>query len=594
MTAAWERYGRLLVVGEERSVAAGLPTLEVCRKEFLAELDQATPFARIVRYAGLDERDATVLALVAAVELDDETGRLASLSGEYEGLRIAVLRRLLGDTAVGALGEDAPLRCAALIEMPGSGPLGVTPVRLARRVAWALLGDVSLDPDLPGDTDVVLADDAGGAARVLVDGPDRSRRVRAAAEATEGLGFLVVTPPADERGWQTVVAQATVAGIGVIVDLPPRSPEQPEPLTALARRWLERATHLPIAITAAVPVPLEALPRQPWTAATPESPDVTDAEWDEQFPGAAVPARRPTADQLIAVAATASEGPSAALRRLASGTLLSHARRIVPRMTWDDLVLPAAQERRLHELVDRYRHRARVHHDWQLALYPSPGVVTLFAGASGTGKTSSAEVIAGELGVDVFRVDLSAIVSKYIGETEKNLESIFSAAHSGDCLLLFDEADSLFGARSAVNDARDRYANMEVSYLLQRLETYDGFVVLTSNFQGNIDEAFMRRIHASIHFPMPTPEDRERIWDRSLGKAPREDVDLGFLARTFELSGGSIRNAALTAAFLASGADRPVGMVELLRAVSMELSKLRQRMTRDQLGSWADELSDVL
>src|SRR3954462_12753131 len=170
--------------------------------------------------------------------------------------------------------------------------------------------------------------------------------------------------------------------------------------------------------------------------------------------------------------------------------------------------------------------------------FPSPGVGALFSGSSGTGKTTSAEVIAGELGVDLFRVDLSALVSKYIGETEKNLEEIFSAAHAGNYLLLFDEADSLFGQRSAVTDARDRYANMEVSYLLQRLETYDGFVVLTSNFQGNIDDAFLRRIHAAVHFPVPTAEDRERIWARSLGAAPLVDVDLGYLARSFELTGG--------------------------------------------------------
>ena len=170
--------------------------------------------------------------------------------------------------------------------------------------------------------------------------------------------------------------------------------------------------------------------------------------------------------------------------------------------------------------MSRYRYRSVVHDEWGLPLYPSPGVVTLFSGPSGTGKTTTAEVIAHDLGVDMFRVDLSALVSKYIGETEKNLEEIFSAAHAGDYLLLFDEADSLFGTRSKVTDARDRYANMEVSYLLQRLETYDGFVVLTSNFQGNIDQAFLRRIHVTVHFAVPSVEDRVRIWERSLGGAP--------------------------------------------------------------------------
>jgi SpoVK/Ycf46/Vps4 family AAA+-type ATPase len=216
--------------------------------------------------------------------------------------------------------------------------------------------------------------------------------------------------------------------------------------------------------------------------------------------------------------------------------------------------------------------------------------VALFSGPSGTGKTTTAEVIAHELGVDLFRVDLSALVSKYIGETEKNLEAIFSAAHAGDYLLLFDEADSLFGARSKVSDARDRYANMEVSYLLQRLETYDGFVVLTSNFQGNIDQAFLRRIHVTVHFPGPDAGDRERIWDRCLAGAPREGLELGFVAEKFELSGGSIRNAALTAAFLAAGRGQAVGMTHLLEAVSQEMAKLGQRPRSDQFGRWAGML----
>jgi SpoVK/Ycf46/Vps4 family AAA+-type ATPase len=308
-----------------------------------------------------------------------------------------------------------------------------------------------------------------------------------------------------------------------------------------------------------------------------------------------LPARRPSASQLRSLEVVSNElgDPTFALRRLASGSLLQHARRVEPRATWADLILPPPQQRQLRALVDRYRLRHRVHDEWHLPLFPSPGVVALFSGSSGTGKTTSAEVIAGELGVDLFRVDLSALVSKYIGETEKNLEEIFSAAHAGNYLLLFDEADSLFGSRSAVTDARDRYANMEVSYLLQRLETYDGFVVLTSNFQGNIDDAFLRRIHTTVQFPMPSAADRARIWDRCLADAPRGDLDLGHVAGAFELSGGSIRNAALSAAYLAAGRDRPIGMVELLAAVVEEFSKLRQRVSAGQLGEWADEVAGL-
>jgi SpoVK/Ycf46/Vps4 family AAA+-type ATPase len=219
-------------------------------------------------------------------------------------------------------------------------------------------------------------------------------------------------------------------------------------------------------------------------------------------------------------------------------------------------------------------------------------VVALFSGPSGTGKTTTAEVIAHELGVDMFRVDLSALVSKYIGETEKNLEEIFSAAHAGDYLLLFDEADSLFGTRSKVEDARDRYANMEVSYLLQRLETYDGFVVLTSNFQGNIDQAFLRRIHVTVHFAVPSVEDRARIWIRSFAGAPLDDVDLSFVAEKFDLTGGSIRNAALSAAFRAAAAGGAVTMVDVLYAVTEEMTKLGRRPTEQQYGRWWPQLAE--
>jgi SpoVK/Ycf46/Vps4 family AAA+-type ATPase len=271
---------------------------------------------------------------------------------------------------------------------------------------------------------------------------------------------------------------------------------------------------------------------------------------------------------------------------------LRHATRVTPRVGWDELILPAAQTTKLRDLVDRYRYRAVVHNEWGLPLFPSPGVVALFSGPSGTGKTTTAEVIANELGVDMFRVDLSALVSKYIGETEKNLEEIFSAAHAGDYLLLFDEADSLFGSRSKVSDARDRYANMEVSYLLQRLETYDGFVVLTSNFQGNIDQAFLRRIHVTVHFAVPSVEDRTRIWMRSLAQAPQDDLDLGFVADKFDLTGGSIRNASLTAAFYAASSGRSIEMVDVLRAVSQEMAKLGRRPNDDQFGRWLDELKD--
>jgi hypothetical protein len=594
--------GRPERVGATREdvMSAFEPVIEVARKDFLAELAQDSPLGRISRTCGLAELDATVLALCGAVELVEEHADLLAVArggADRRTLTVAALGAVLGDEAVAAVADDAPLRRAALVRLVGGGPLGSCTVQLAHRVAWALLDDLSFDPDLPSDLEVAVAttDRGEGVERVLVTGADRVRRVQAATEATAGAAFLVAAPPADERSWEALVAQAGVVGAGLILDVPTHAEAQPGPLGPLARRWIDRAVHLPVAICSPDPVALELLPRQRWTEITSATPEVDVDEWSSVFE-ADLPARRPSAEQLRSLEVIAGEGadPTAALRRLASGSLLQHARRVEPRASWDDLVLPPTQERQLRALVDRYRHRARVHEEWHLPLYPSPGVVALFSGSSGTGKTTSAEVIAHELGVDLFRVDLSALVSKYIGETEKNLEQIFSAAHAGNYLLLFDEADSLFGSRSAVTDARDRYANMEVSYLLQRLETYDGFVVLTSNFQGNIDDAFLRRIHATVSFPLPSVADRERIWDRCLADAPRGDVDLAHVARSFEVSGGSIRNAALSAAFLAAGRDRPIGMVELLAAVVEELGKLRQRVSPSQLGPWAQEVGELV
>jgi AAA+ superfamily predicted ATPase len=553
-----------------------------------AEVETAEDaFAGIVLAAELDEAEARVLAVVAGIDLDRRLGSMVGrLTARPADPRPSVdlLARLLGGGAVAALAPTGRLSRAALLDVEEGVALASARVAVHRSVAWTLLDQPALDPDLPHGVAVVAAGDAlGGPRLALVHGDDRQRRLQTAVAVTWGLGFVVAAPPAAEAGWRALVRQATLLGAGVVLDLT-------APPDELTRHWVERADHLSWALCSREPLPLETLPDVTFTECEAGDRHVSPEEWLATLPGHPVPARRPTATQLDLLRRVHAPAGVPPMRRLAAGSLLKHARRVTPSKTWDDLVLPPAQERRLRELVARYRHRSRVHEEWGLDLFPSPGVVALFSGPSGTGKTTSAEVLAGELGVELFRVDLSALVSKYIGETEKNLEEIFSAAHAGDYLLLFDEADSLFGQRSAVSDARDRYANMEVSYLLQRLETYDGFVVLTSNFQGNIDDAFLRRIHASVHFPVPSPADRERMWSRSLADAPLDEVDLPHLAKTFELAGGAIRNAALTAAFLAADRGRSVGMPELLTAVVQEMTKLKQRVTPDMLGPWADQV----
>lgn len=583
---------REVLVAADGATAASDRAVEQAEGARAAALDDG-PYAALVASADLDEVSARVLAVCGAVDLDRRLQRLvAHLEADPHATRVSLdlLARLLGPAAVDALADDAPLVRACLLEVEPGPSLAAARVAVPRRTAWALLDDLSLDPGLPVGTELlVLAPERIGVHElVLVHGTDRVRRQQAAVAALRPLAFLLTTPPVDDEGWRCLVRQATVGGLGVVLDLPTGQ------VPPLVRHWVDRTPHLAWGLASAHPLDLATAPRREYAELAADAPSVTDEEWRAVFPGSPVPARRPDAQQLQVargVPATGADGQEV-LRRVATGTLLTHATRVVPRVSWDDLVLPPAQERQLHALVERYRQRGRVHDDWGLSLYPSPGVVALFSGPSGSGKTTSAEALAHELGIDLFRVDLSALVSKYVGETEKNLEEIFSAAHTGNYLLLFDEADSLFGSRSKVEDSKDRYANMEVSYLLQRLETYDGAVVLTSNFQGNIDQAFLRRIHVTVPFTVPTAAERLRIWERSLAGAPRADLDLAFVAESFDLTGGSIRNAALTAAFAAAGAGRGIGMVELLRAIGTELTKLGRRAQDAQFGRWLSEVRD--
>jgi AAA+ superfamily predicted ATPase len=293
-------------------------------------------------------------------------------------------------------------------------------------------------------------------------------------------------------------------------------------------------------------------------------------------------ARSPTAPQVT------QADLHAACRLHSNRKLAELAQKITPHYTWDDLVLPDDQLAQLREIYHQVQYRALVYDAWGFdrKLAMGKGLSILFSGPPGTGKTMAADVLAGSLELDLYKIDLSTVVSKYIGETEKNLARIFDEARTSNAILFFDEADALFGKRTQVRDAHDRYANVEISYLLQKMEEYEGVVILATNLRKNLDEAFVRRLHVTVEFPMPDVADRRRIWAQIWPAAtPRHpDLDLEFLARHVEVAGGNIRNIALAGAFLAAADGGVVTMAHLLRATHREYQKMGKVLTATDLG----------
>ncbi|CAG7640873.1 ATP-binding protein [Paenibacillus allorhizosphaerae] len=270
------------------------------------------------------------------------------------------------------------------------------------------------------------------------------------------------------------------------------------------------------------------------------------------------------------------------------------AMRIRPKRGWDDIILPPEQKLMLRQACSHITYRHIVYGEWgfERKLSYGKGLSLLFAGPPGTGKTMSAEVIAKELYLEIYKIDLSQVISKYIGETEKNLSEIFQEAQHSNAILFFDEADALFGKRSEVKDAHDKYANTETAYLLQKMEEYDGITILATNYSQNIDEAFLRRITYIVKFPFPDEAHRESIWrsiypqETLLGK----DIDYRFLARKLQVAGGNIKNIALSSAFLAAQAQEPVGMKHILLAAKQELQKNGKLLLKEDLGDYLEFL----
>lgn len=634
-----EHVDRLLLA----SGAEALPLLADQAAPWVAEIEEAADRAEaggervrlreMARAFCLPPLDLALLLMALAPDLDSRYEQLYGYLNDDVSRRRASIGLCLELAGVGAadgrtrarLGTASPLVDGqlVLVEEP-ERPFLTRSLRVPDRVTAHLLGDESPDPALDhvlvetprstsGDPEVVVRALTGGARLLyLMERPGSAARSFAAA-GLRAAGFealVLELHGGDEHGLRDLARvagrEAQLQHAGLVAG----------PVESL----LEGARHS-VRAFAELPCPVILTGHRSWdprwsrrVAVSLEAPEVAaegrDALWRAAGPGGAdleASAFRLAPEQIERAAEAARlyaamDGTNVRAEHFRRGALGENgaglerlARRVEPAVGWGDLVLPTANLIHLRELAGRVRQRDQVLGRW--GMRPGGGrgrgIIALFAGDSGTGKTMSAEVIAADLGLDLYTINLATVVDKYVGETEKNLERIFAEADEVNGVLLFDEADALFGKRSEVKDAHDRYANIEVAYLLQRLETFEGLAILSTNLRSNVDDAFARRLDAILEFPMPQVEQRRLLWVRCLG--PRlplaDDVDLDFCARSFPLSGGNIRNIALTAAYLAANEGRPVGMLELMRATHREYRKLGRLTLESEFGPWLSQVA---
>ncbi|HEB98831.1 MAG TPA: ATP-binding protein, partial [Thiotrichales bacterium] len=535
-----------------------------------------------------------------------------------------------------ALTPTAPLRRWRLIDLGAGSTLMTSPLRIDERVLHHLTGTPHLDEQLIGfvQPETVINDLAPSHHEIAGD-------IAAAWRRTPTQEALPVAQLYGVEAGKCAIAAAACEMLGLqLYSMPAQViPTTPHELDSLMRLWEREAVLSPAALL----LDCEALDRQDAARAAAVARFIEEVRgllfitgrerrevrrrptlsfeirrprtreqhtlWHRAL-GPAAPALTHQVARLVAqfdlgapaihsVCAQALGGTSdppdrlgerlwEACRSQARPRLGHLARRIEPVAAWDDLVLPVVQRRTLREIAAHVRQRAKVYGTWGFAAKSARGlgISVLFAGPSGTGKTMAAEVLAGELRLDLYHIDLSQVVSKYIGETEKNLGRIFDAAEESGAILLFDEADALFGKRSEVKDSHDRYANIEVSYLLQRMEAYHGLAILTTNMKQALDTAFLRRIRFLVQFPFPDAAARAGIWRRIFPpETPTEGLDVQKLAR-LNVAGGNIRNIALNAAFLAAEAGEPVRMAHILQAARTEYAKLEKSLTGTEIEGW--------
>lgn len=575
----------------------------------------------------LDPVERAILGLVAGANLDPALSAALTRATGAAHADVALVLALYGPDAWAALCPAAPLRRSRMIELGGTGPMLNRPIETDERVLHFLMGLNYLDARLEGIVqEITTAPDRAFASGIqattqilsawsqpgpvpvlLLAGPDRMAIQSAFSRATADLQLTLFTVNATDipTDWAQRHALATyldrelaLSAGAVLID----SNANIEQATRLAD-----ALNGPTAIAGADPATPERGPRLRIDISGPTTPERRGL-WHSAI-GAQADAMGSDLNRLaeqfsldhagILAAAQASKNstPTApdqlanqiwqAAREQGRMQLDGLAHRINSAAQWDDLVLPDSQLATLRDLLTHVQEAWRISEDWGWR-DKSPrgmGASALFAGPSGTGKTFAAEVLANRLSLDLYRIDLSQMVSKYIGETEKNLSRIFNAAEYGGAILLFDEADALFGKRSEVKDSHDRHANIEVSYLLQRMEEYRGLAILTTNQKSTLDSAFLRRLRFVVQFPFPDAAARADIWGRIFpSETPVAQLDLKRLAR-LNLSGGSIRSIALNASYLAAAAGGPVDLPHILTAAQREYAKMEKTFSAAELGA---------
>jgi hypothetical protein len=601
---------------------------------FAADTQLAPPAAlqTLCGSFGLTPFERDVLVFCAGVELDE---RFAAICGALAGARrghatFGLALAALTGAHWSALASAAPLRHWRMVEVTSNEPLTASQLRLDERILHYLVGISFVDERLHGLLTPVAMPDVPSPAKGAVS----SRIAVIWSQQPPGTPHAAVqvcgAAPADRAATIAAACEALGARLWRLraADIPQAIPER-SALARLCERELtlmrgvllldcERTeaverTAVPfveemgarVAIAARDPLRLEerasvrfdvekpqpAEQRALWYSALGPIAVELGAELDPLIAQFSL-----NYSQIAAARRALSEAESGnlaarlwdACRVQARGHLDDLAHRIEMTATWDDLVLPEPQLDVLREIAIHVRRAHTVYETWGFARKGSRGlgISALFAGASGTGKTMAAEVLANELRLDLYRIDLAQVVSKYIGETEKNLRRIFDAAEQSGAILLFDEADALFGKRSEVKDSHDRYANIEVSYLLQRMEDYRGLAVLTTNMKSALDQAFLRRIRFVIQFPFPDGAQRAEIWRRIFpAETPTQDLNHALLAR-LNIPGGNIRSIALNAAFLAAEDGTPVRMAHLRHAAQNEYAKLEKPLTSSELAGW--------